>query len=386
MTNSEMQEALSVTKMAFMMNKGSLFLGSVAGKLLVSFPDSCPTACVGSKVIQINPTLWANATKRGRLFIYRHEVQHVARLHALRRGDRIPEVWNVACDYVINTFEFKSGIGPVTPDDLNGIQVYVDTEGKFTGMDEEQVYDYILDHPGEFQVIPSNMGQDCMIPDEDDGPQEVLEHVRIVQEAQEVCAMSGGSGDGITVGARNALVKYVKPVVPWEGLIRRWARSFDETRARWSRPNRRHLPYGVYKPTVVRDIGSLDEINFYRDISGSVSEKDRDRVHSEMKHIFDIYKPSLMRDVPFNDAIFDERELRPGHKFEDLAHISCGGTWLGCVKEHIENTKPTLAVIFSDLECAPMEPLEIDIPVLWIVFGNYNPEVPFGTKIYIGDA
>lgn len=386
MTDKELQEALASTKMAFMMNTSSLFLGSVASKLLVKFDDRCKTASVGAKVMNINPEWYAKCTKRGRLFVYRHEVQHVARLHRLRRGDRRPDVWNIACDYVINTWEYRHGIGPCSIDDLAGIMPYVDLDGQFNNMDEEAVYEVLINDPQfltNLQDKEDGMGDECMPIDEDEGPT-VMEHVRIVQEAQEVAAFGGGSGDGVTIGARTALIKFVKPVIQWEGLIRRWCREKDNTHAVWARPNRRHLPYGFYRPTIIQDIGALSEINFYRDVSGSVEPKDRDRVFSEMRNLHAKYKPKIMRDIPFNDSIFDERAIKGNEPFGDMAHITCGGTWLGCVKEHIEATKPTAAVIFSDLECAPMEPLAVDIPVLWIVFGKYNPEVPYGTKVYIG--
>lgn len=389
MTDAELREALTSTKMAFMLNSSSLFLGSVASKLLVNFDDRCKTASVGAKVMRINPEWFAKCSKRGRLFVYRHEVQHVARLHRLRREERRPDVWNIACDYVINTWEYKHGIGPCSLDDLGGIEPYVDLTGQFDNMDEEHVYEKLMNDPlfmMQLNQQDDKMGEECMPVDEDDGPEDIMADVQIVQEAQEVAGFGGASGDGVTRGAQNALVKFVKPIIRWEDTMRRWCREKDKTHAVWSRPNRRHLPYGFYRPTLVRDIGALSQLNFYRDVSGSVTPEDRDRVFSEMKNLHRKYKPKLMRDVPFNDAIFDERLIKGNEPFGDMAHITCGGTWLGCVKEHIEATKPTAAVIFSDLECAPMEPLAIDIPVLWIVFGSYNPEVPYGTKIYIGES
>ena len=37
-------------------------------------------------------------------FVILHELLHVVLKHPYRRGDKDPEVWNIACDYVVNAY------------------------------------------------------------------------------------------------------------------------------------------------------------------------------------------------------------------------------------------------------------------------------------------
>jgi hypothetical protein len=51
------------------------------------------------------------------------------------------------------------------------------------------------------------------------------------------------------------------------------------------------------------------------------------------------------------------------------------------VKAHIEEIKPTAAVIFTDLAVPPMQPLAYDIPVIWVT-QTKGAKVPFGKLVY----
>ncbi len=45
------------------------------------------------------------------LFVYVHELLHVALLHGSRLQGRNPEIWNIACDFVINGWLIEMGVG-----------------------------------------------------------------------------------------------------------------------------------------------------------------------------------------------------------------------------------------------------------------------------------
>ena len=50
---------------------------------------------------------------------------------------------------------------------------------------------------------------------------------------------------------------------------------------------------------------------------------------------------------------------------------------------HIEETLPTAAIIFTDLECLPMPALKTKVPIIWTVADNPYAKVPFGQLIHI---
>ncbi|MCT2592997.1 hypothetical protein LHJ74_28140 [Streptomyces sp. N2-109] len=68
-------------------------------------------------------------------FILAHEMLHAALRHADRRGHRDPYLFNVACDYVINSWLVEMGVGEM-PEGL-----LYDTA--LTGLSAEEVYDRI---------------------------------------------------------------------------------------------------------------------------------------------------------------------------------------------------------------------------------------------------
>lgn len=77
-----------------------------------------------------------------------HEVSHCALKHPLRRGKRDPELWNVACDYVINRDLIKAGF--TLP---KGVLL----DAKYNGMSEDEIYARLRDE--QKQQSQSGQGQ-----------------------------------------------------------------------------------------------------------------------------------------------------------------------------------------------------------------------------------
>lgn len=118
-------------------------LGAVAARFrLVTDGDlvrrmGIPIAAVSSLLgeIYINPK--AKLTESEWRFVLAHEFLHAALRHDVRCDGREPDLWNVACDFVINLWlqEMKVGQMPV------GV-LY---DEKFRGLSAESVYDQLLE-------------------------------------------------------------------------------------------------------------------------------------------------------------------------------------------------------------------------------------------------
>ncbi len=68
-------------------------------------------------------------------YLLAHEVLHVAFEHMLRRGEREPQAWNVACDYAINQILEDEKIGrKPTGDDAPLL------DSRYRGMAAEDIY------------------------------------------------------------------------------------------------------------------------------------------------------------------------------------------------------------------------------------------------------
>ena len=116
-------------------------LGGVAsGFKLVDDPlvvqrMNIPVAAISNQMreIYVNPA--AHLTEQEWRFVLAHEYLHAALCHEQRLGKRDPELWNVACDYVINQWLRDMEVGSMPQD------VLFDPE--LQGLPAESVYDLL---------------------------------------------------------------------------------------------------------------------------------------------------------------------------------------------------------------------------------------------------
>lgn len=139
----------------------------------------------------------------------------------------------------------------------------------------------------------------------------------------------------------------------------------------------------MYLPSLQSDEQRLTCLHYYFDVSGSVSGEMIRRFNSEVKHIKDTFNPEKLVLVMFDTKIHEVYEISENDVFDRIKVTGRGGTCLQCVHNHIEETKPTAAIIFTDLECLPMQPLKVPVPIIWTVADNPHAKVPFGQIIHI---
>ncbi len=95
-----------------------------------------PIAAISCQMreIYVNPA--ARLTEQEWRFVLAHEYLHAALCHEARLGKRDPELWNVACDYVINQWLRDMEVGSM-PEDL----LY---DPELQGLSAESVYDLLV--------------------------------------------------------------------------------------------------------------------------------------------------------------------------------------------------------------------------------------------------
>lgn len=374
MNLSELEKALDKTKVQIFLGSTAALLGSVMCSLEIMFDDRVETAAVGKRLIRWNPEFFERCTAKGRVFVLLHELWHITRLHRVRRGEREHVRWNKACDYVINEWLQREGYA-CTPTDVGGISILLDKQ--FFHMSEEQIYELLPEEREDIIDPDAEKGMKDMPPsDEADEAADVPIVVRAVEAANQ--AGFGGSIPGEIIKHLGA---YLNPLVPWQSLLQKFFQDLEENRFTWRRPNRRHPD--IYLPSRYRDEGRLEKLNYYLDISGSVTKQDILRFNTEFKYVKDTYRPKEMVQIFFNTEIIKETVILENEPFTDTVIETGGNTSLFHVREHIIRTRPTAAVIFTDLECSPMALLPTNIPVIWVVVGKRKTPVLFGAAVYI---
>jgi predicted metal-dependent peptidase len=99
--------------------------------------------------ILVNPDV--DLTPAELRFIMGHELMHVGLLHHIRREDRDPYVWNLACDFVINAWLIDMGVGDMPP--RGGLY-----DPKYIGMSSNEIYDLLINDPDYTKTLVTFRG------------------------------------------------------------------------------------------------------------------------------------------------------------------------------------------------------------------------------------
>ena len=118
------------------------FFGAIACGLPSELDESVGTAATNGLRIRYAPSFLEKLEVRQVVGLIAHEVLHIALLHSVNRGSRDPELWNQACDYVINLI-------------LNDAKYYLPEGGlldeKYRNLSEYQVYEILAKKKAEKQ-------------------------------------------------------------------------------------------------------------------------------------------------------------------------------------------------------------------------------------------
>jgi predicted metal-dependent peptidase len=361
-----------VKKDVFLGNNAA-FLGSILCSVDFIWDYEQPTK-VWTDYLKIGwgPEDFMRCSPRERVSTLLHELWHVAAMHHIRQGPRDPKIWNIACDIRINNDLVRDGYE--VPDNTFWIKKpEMDANGVIA---EEEIYEILIQ---DSMQMPSSQGSQDLVPSEAvKNPTDLIATVVRAVQAAEMAKQAGQIPGTI----KQALNKYLEPVIPWRTVLMQWMTDLvDAEDYSWRKRNRRFQD--VYMPSREADEGKLEHLVYFQDTSGSITEKDMIRFNSEIKYVQEVLKPTKLTLIQFDITIQSIREFKEDEPFEDLEIIGGGGTSLRYVREWIEENKPTAAIIFSDLECTPMKALTKDIPIIWAVIRNKNITVPFGKMIHI---
>ncbi|WP_162530850.1 vWA domain-containing protein [Rhodovastum atsumiense] len=361
------------------------FFGALALGLDWIAEPGLDTMATDGRAIFYNPGWCAEIGTERTAAVIAHEVLHIVLKHHLRRGARLPGLWNIAADFAINATLLKDGF--VLPDDL-----LIDHAGRFTGLPAEAIYERLLQEqptrpaPAAPDVGPSGPGATSLDAPASSGPAGEPRWGQV----RDLTQMDGSplpesrrrqAGRDLDVRIRQAaamarragklpstLVEMIAAGAPRIDWRDRFRQVFDGTRREaldWGRPNRRFLPHGLYLPGWRRSGAGV--IAFVLDTSGSISPRELAAYTAEVLGILEETSPDRIVLIQCDTAVCRVEDLRPGEGFDSIEVEGRGGTKFQPAFDWIATNLPQAAAIVyaTDLAAAD-EPVDPGIPTIWL--------------------
>ena len=237
-----------------------------------------------------------------------HEVLHKIFRHNLRYPKRADhKLWNIACDYAINSILIDEGWSFVQEVDEF---IY---EEKYHGWSSEKIYNDLLEQGIE---APQGYVVDLFkAPSKADESKEMTEEEKqqaeIALKSQIINAYEAAKKFGLKSGNLKDLIKGLKEsYVDWRSVLQRKVIGDHPENFTWKRPNRRFIHQDIYMPSVEKM--GVGNIYIWPDSSGSMSQKEMESVASEMKYIIESIQPENVYVVELDAAIHGVKHFPKG--------------------------------------------------------------------------
>ncbi|MBR3834592.1 MAG: hypothetical protein IKJ73_09745 [Lachnospiraceae bacterium] len=308
--------------------------------------------------IYLNPN--SNLSEEEWKFVLAHEYLHAGLQHHNRCNGRNQYLWNVACDFVINSWLVELQVGVMPADGL----LY---DAKLSGLSAESIYDILLENMRKYEKLGTfrGFGKGDIIGDK--YRKEGMGNVTL----DEFCknALSQGleyhqsTGRGlIPAGLIEEIRSLAMPPIPWDVALAKW---FDiyfaplEKHRTYSRPSRRQastpdIPRPRYTPADI----PTDSRTFgvVIDTSGSMDAKTIGKALGTIASYSVSHDVCFVRVIFCDAAAYDAGYISPEDIAGRVAVKGRGGTILQPGIDALESAKdfpkdgPILIITDGEIE------------------------------------
>ena len=370
------------------------FFGNLATRLkLIDATDWCPTLATDGRNFYYNNDFVNKLTPKQAEFGFAHEVLHNVFDHMGRRGERDPELSNIAADYAANQIIKDERIGEV-PD---WIKIFQDN--KYRGWSYEQIY---ADLEDKVQYIDlSQLGE--LLDEHLDGDSEgdgdgdekdrkgrpkltAEERKQIRDEIKEaMIAAAQSAGAGKTPAAIARLIKdFTEPKIDWRQMIRMNIQSLIKNDFSFSRPNRKSQHTGAVLPGMINE--ETIDVCVAFDMSGSITNQMAKEMISEVKGLMEEFKDFNLKLWCFDTEVYNLQTFTSENADEllDYELKGGGGTEFECNWRFMKDREiiPKKFIMFTDGYPCYSWGDEDYCDTLFIVHGNETIVSPFGQTAY----
>ena len=370
------------------------FFGNLATRMqLINADEWCSTAATDGLKFYYNSRFIMMLKPKEVEFLVGHEVLHVVYDHMGRRGNRDPEIWNIADDYAVNADLKRHKVGEFIK------TVPCLYEQKYDGKAAEEIYDDLMKNVQKISIedLVDQMIDDHMDSDGDgEGDQEgegnkkgkrpsmsPEERERVRQEVKQaiINAASSAEAGSLPLGVERLIKQHTNPVMPWRELIQTNLTSAIRTDYSWMRPSRR----GWHMDAIMPGMNPGEEIDVVIaiDMSGSISNSQAQAFLGEiggMMNSFDGYKVHVFcfDTETYNPKDFSSENMDLIDEYEPMGG---GGTDFDCIFKYLKDVGnvPNRLIVFTDGYPFGSWGDADYCDTTWIIHGDKNPNPPFGT-------
>ena len=373
------------------------FWGNLATRMkIVEASDWCSTAATDGRNFYYCTDFINKLDDDELVFLFGHEVGHCVFDHMGRRGDRDPQIWNMAGDYLVNDMLIQNNVGKK----ITAVPILWDP--KYRDMTAEEVYDELVKNAVKIQVtLDMHMDGSGKEGDEDgegggkasDGKskssgikidEQTAKKIRDeLKEAVLQSAQAAGAGN-TPAGIRRLIQQFTAPKMRWQDLLRIQLESSLKNNYSFMRPSRKAWHTGAVLPGML-PAEQLDVVVAI-DMSGSISNEMALDFLSEVKGMMELYNSYTIHVYCFDTEIYNPVTFSDdyGEDITTYEPMGGGGTDFDCCFEYMkrEDINPKQFIMFTDGYPCGSWGDENYCDTLFVIHGNDNIAAPFSVTAH----
>jgi predicted metal-dependent peptidase len=397
----EVREKLITARVGLLLRAS--FFGNLATRLkLVNADEWCSTAATDGRHFYYNSRFIQMLRPREIEFLFGHEVLHCVYDHFGRRGDRDPQLFNIANDFAVNADLIKHRVG----EKITTVPCLHDP--KYDGMSSEEIYDILYEKADKIDIgdlldklIDEHLDGDGDADGDGDGDQEgkgkgrpqlsAADRQAIKDEIKEAMLAAAQTTDGagnIPAGVMRMIKELTEPQMNWRELLRMNLESTIKSDYTWMRPSRRGWHMDAVMPGRKND--EMIDIAIAIDTSGSIGEKMLKDFLGEIQGIMDSFPAYKIHIVSFDTDTYNPVQYDSDNldSIVDYEPAGGGGTDFDAIYRYLKNEdiQPRRLVVFTDGYPFGSWGDENYCDATWILHGTTSIVPPWGTYAYYEDA
>jgi predicted metal-dependent peptidase len=396
----EIREKLITARVGLLLRAS--FFGNLATRLkLVNADEWCPTAATDGRNFYYNSRFVDMLKPKEIEFLFGHEVLHCVYDHFGRRGDRDPQLFNIANDYCVNADLKKHRVGEF----ITSVPCLYDS--KYQDMSSEEIYDILYENAEKIDIgslidklLDEHLdgdSQDGSGGDGDkDGPAKngkgrpklsAEERQQIKDEIKEAVLAAASASDGagnLPAGVKRIIEDMTAPKMNWRELLRMQLESTIKSDYTWMRSSRKGWHMDAVMPGMKLD--PMIDIAISIDASGSMLDKMLKDFLGEVAGIMEQFPNYRIHVLSFDTQVYNPQQF-DSENLDDITGYEInggGGTDFECVFQYFKENEiePKRHIMFTDGYPNGSWGDEQYCDTVFIMHGTTSIVPPFGQYAY----